>query len=53
MFIDGLCKVMDCKVTQTPEFVAKLEEIGKRFDISFIATISCENLPSELDGYLI
>jgi thymidine kinase len=53
IFIDGLCKVMDCKVTQTPEFVAKLEEIGKRFDISFIATISCENLPSELDGYLI
>lgn len=53
IFIDGLCKVMTCEIEQIPAFIARLEDIGKRYDISFIASISCESLPSELDGYLI
>ncbi len=51
IFIDGLCKVMDCVVTETPKFVARLEELGKRYDISFFATLSCEVLPEELAEY--
>ncbi len=53
IFIDGLCKVMDCVVTETPKFVARLEELGKRYDISFVATISCDTLPEELKTYSV
>ncbi len=53
IYIDGLCKVMDCVVTETPQFIARLEELGKQFDISFVATVSCDTLPEELKGYIL
>ncbi len=53
IFIDGLCKVMDCIVTETPKFIARLEELGKRYDISFVATLNCESLPEELKEYAL
>ncbi len=53
IFIDGLCKVMTCEIEHLPAFIARLEDIGKRYDISFIASISCDSLPPELDSYQI
>ncbi len=53
IYIDGLCKVMDCVVTETPKFIERLEDLGKRFDISFVVTVSCETLPAELEKYLV
>ncbi len=53
IYIDGLCKVMDCIVSELPEFVHKLEEIGKRYDIKFVATLSCDELPESLSSYIL
>ena len=51
IFIDGLCKVMTCEIEHLPAFIARLEDIGKRYDISFVASVSCEDLPAELESY--
>lgn len=53
IFIDGLSKVMTCEVDQIPELVTRLEDLGKRYDINFVASVSCDSLPPELDGYLV
>lgn len=53
IYIDGLCKVMTCEIDQIPTFIKKLEVIGKRYDISFVATLSSNTVPEELKDYLV
>lgn len=51
IFIDGICKVMDCKTVSVEAVVERLKAIADRFDINIIATISSEQLPEELKQY--
>lgn len=53
IFIDGLSKVMKCDIGQIPDFVLKIENISKRYDINFVMTISCDELPESLNGYIM
>ena len=51
IFIDGICKVMDCKSISVEAVVERLKTIADRFDITIIATISSEELPEALKQY--
>lgn len=51
IFIDGICKVMDCKTITVPVMVDRIKKIADRFDITIVATISADSLPEELKQY--
>lgn len=53
IFIDDICKVMDCENTQITNVVNKLEKIAEKFDINIIATVTTDELPQELIKYEI
>lgn len=54
IYIDGLFKVMEATHESIPDFIKKLEKIGREYEINFVATISCtkEELNEELHQYL-
>ncbi len=55
IYIDGLLKVMKTTCESMPDFIKKLEKVGKEYEINFVATISCvkEDLDPELYQYLV
>lgn len=42
IFIDSILKHADFKLSDLPVFLARLEEIGKEYDINFVVSVSAE-----------
>jgi hypothetical protein len=53
IFIDSLFKVIKMEMSELEDFMMKVEKISKTFDVHFNMTVSCDNLPESLKGYLM
>ena len=54
VFIDGAARMLGEEIPEMGSFMQKLDEIGKKYDVKFVLTISCdkEDLPDFFDKYI-